>query len=89
MTSPKQTFQADVISKRWQDTADSTMFKAAVDTALLEHSFRLPQAGDMGAASANHWKAVGAREVLTILSELALKPEKSTQSVKGKINYTV
>ncbi len=87
--SPKQKFMS---LKEWVEQhhamIDGQQFERAMQYGLLEYQRRLcEQTTDMAGAAANHWKMVGASELMHVLRTLAEPPRAATVPVSGNLRH--
>lgn len=67
---------------------DSQPFERAMHYGLLEYQRRLTeQTVDMSGAAANHFKMVGATELVHVLRNLAEPPRPQTTPVSGNLRH--
>jgi hypothetical protein len=76
--SPKSRFQKFEISKTHAETMASPLTQIALDTALLQMMAKLPLASDLGTASANYLKILGAKQFISEYMMLADKKDPPT-----------
>lgn len=71
MKTPKQRFlDVKQAADKHRDTVDSSQFSLALDLALLEVLWNLPESDDVQKAAANHWKLRGALTYMKTLESL-------------------
>lgn len=87
--SPRQRFQKSPHAKTWTDLTDSQQFKAASDSALLQHGAQLGALEDMVGAAANEFRRQGARDVLYILANLAIIEEPAPKKKPKTVDHSV
>lgn len=86
MITPKASFQRDDRNKPWQDVVDNPLFHRAAEAALAQMTINTPPSVDLQAAT--HFRIQGAKDFLSVLMSLSLKPEPTKSSLYPNLKQT-